>query len=58
MRGEVKDQFDFDPALSDRIDAGKELMKRYSKGADGNKKALERLDEVLKKIGGVDNAKS
>ena len=53
MRGEVKDQFDFDPSLSDRLSAGKELMKRYEKGDDGKKDALSKLDEVLKEIGGV-----
>ena len=30
MRGEVKDQFGLDASLSDRINAGKELMKRYA----------------------------
>ena len=30
MRGEVKDQFGLDTALSDRLKAGAELMKRYS----------------------------
>ena len=29
MRGEVKDQFGLDAALSDRLNAGKELMKRH-----------------------------
>ena len=53
MRGEVKDQFDFDPSLSDRLSAGKELIKRYEKGDDGKKDALAKLDEVLKEIGGV-----
>lgn len=53
MRGEIKDQFDFDPSLSDRLSAGKELMKRYEKGEDGKKDALAKLDEVLKEIGGV-----
>lgn len=53
MRGEVKDQFDFDAALSDRLSAAKELMKRYEKGDDGKKDALAKLDEVLKEIGGV-----
>lgn len=32
MRGEVKDQFGLDPSLSDRLNAGKELMKRYIAG--------------------------
>lgn len=30
MRGEVKDQFGLDASLSDRINAGKELMKRHA----------------------------
>ena len=53
MRGEVKDQFDFEASLTDRLSAGKELMKRYEKGDDGKKDALAKLDEVLKEIGGV-----
>lgn len=53
MRGEVKDQFDMDAALSDRLSAGRELMKRYDKSDDGKKDALAKLDEVLKEIGGV-----
>ncbi len=53
MRGEVKDQFEMDAALSDRLSAGRELMKRYDKSDDGKKDALTKLDEVLKEIGGV-----
>ena len=53
LRGEVKDQFDMDAALSDRLAAGRELMKRYEKSDDGRKDALSKLDEVLKEIGGV-----
>lgn len=30
MRGEVKDQFGLEASLSDRINAGKELMKRHA----------------------------
>lgn len=30
MRGEVKDQFGLEAALSDRLNAGKELMKRFA----------------------------
>ena len=30
MRGEIKDQFDLDAQLADRIKAGVELMKRYT----------------------------
>lgn len=53
MRGEVKDQFEMDASLSDRLSAGRELMKRYGKSDDGKKDALAKLDEVLKEIGGV-----
>lgn len=53
LRGEVKDQFDMDAALSDRLAAGRELMKRYDRSDDGKKDALAKLDEVLKEIGGV-----
>ena len=38
MRGEVKDQFGLDAALSDRLNAGKELMKRYA-AADNTTRA-------------------
>lgn len=38
MRGEVKDQFGLDASLADRINAGKELMKRYA-AANGMKSA-------------------
>lgn len=31
MRGEVKDQFELDATLKDRLDAGKELHRRYEK---------------------------
>lgn len=29
MRGEIRDQFDLDPSLQDRLDAAKQLQKRY-----------------------------
>ena len=53
MRNQEKDQFGLDAALSDRISAARELMKRYEKTDDGKKDALSKLDEVLKEIGGV-----
>lgn len=37
MRGEVKDQFDLDTTISDRLSAGRELMRWYEK-ADGEEK--------------------
>lgn len=36
MRGEVKDQFGLDASLSDRLNAGKELMKRHA-AAEGRR---------------------
>lgn len=53
MRNQEKDQFGLDAALSDRISAARELMKRYERTDDGKKDALAKLDEVLKEIGGV-----
>lgn len=37
MRGEVKDQFGLEASLSDRINAGKELMKRHAVVENTNK---------------------
>lgn len=37
MRGEVKDQFDLDATISDRLSAGRELMRWYEK-FDGEEK--------------------
>ena len=57
MRGEVKDQFDLDAALSERIKAGVELLKRYEFMAthelSGKKEPIEivisdRLKELSK----------
>lgn len=48
MRGKVKDQFGLDSSLSDRLNAGKELMKRHDAGklVTGEKK---REDDPLTK---------
>lgn len=48
MRGEVKDQFDMDASLADRLSAGRELMKRYEKADNTKNESLDRLDEILK----------
>ena len=48
MRGEVKDQFDMDASLTDRLSAGRELMKRYGKADNTKNESLDRLDEILK----------
>ena len=46
MRGRVKDQFGLDPALSDRLVAARELLKRFD-AADGGNTALVKLDILL-----------
>ena len=53
LRGEVKDQFDMDAAISDRLAAGRELMKRFERSDEGKKDALDKLDNLLDQIGGV-----
>lgn len=48
MRGKVKDQFDLDASLQDRLNAAKELMKRYAAGGyQPNKEKAE--DDALTK---------
>lgn len=56
MRGEIKDPMGLDPALEQRIKAAVELAKRtidIQQRDKSNEDALNRLDEVLKQIGGV-----
>lgn len=56
MRGEVKDQFDLEASLTERTKAAEALAKRtidVTNRDKTNAEALERLDEVLKQIGGV-----
>ena len=50
MRGEVKDAFDHDPSLDTRLNAGKELMKRYNAAEGRNQSSLEKLDALLKEF--------
>lgn len=50
MRGEVKDQFGLDAQLADRLNAGKELMKRFAAVDDRQKDALERLDALFEEF--------
>lgn len=45
MRGEVKDQFGLDAALTDRINAAKEIMKRHMAG--GSATAMNPLLQSL-----------
>ena len=48
MRGEVKDQFDMDASLTDRLSAGRELMQLYEEAETTKNESLDRLDEILK----------
>lgn len=41
MRGEVKDQFDLDATISDRLSAGRELMRWYGKPMEKKKILVE-----------------
>ena len=50
MRGEVKDQFGLDAQLADRLNAGKELMKRFAAVDDKQKDALDRLDALFEEF--------
>lgn len=47
MRGEVKDAFDMETGISDRLSAGRELMKRYEKVDNGKK---DEINEMLKNM--------
>ena len=48
MRGQVKDQFDLDASLSDRIRAGESLMKSYEKlQADDKQTEVEDLTPLV-----------
>lgn len=49
MRGEMKDAFGLDPSLDTRINAGKELMKRYAV-TDKGKSAESKLDRLLEEF--------
>lgn len=46
MRGQTKDQFGLDAALSDRLRAAQELLKRFN-AADTQADSLQKLDCVL-----------
>ena len=47
MRGEIKDQFELDPSLSDRISASKELAKRYGLDKKKEETKKERIQVVI-----------
>lgn len=46
MRGEVKDQFDLDPSLADRLKAAEDLMKIHQ-AAEARKEAAGMTDDVV-----------
>lgn len=50
MRGEVKDAFDLDASLDTRLNAGKELIKRYNAAEGRNKSSVEKLDALLEEF--------
>lgn len=55
MQGRVKDQFGLDASLSDRLNAGKELMKRYAAGGFNigvTKREEDPLTKALKEEAG------
>ena len=70
LSGEIKDQFDMDASLSDRLAAGRELMKRYEKADEqearvrllnaqvdkltGNNQEIEDLEDIEEEIYGCE----
>ena len=52
MRGEVKDQFGIDAALSDRLNAGKELMKRHAAAESAGDRNAARI--TIRKNGDIE----
>ena len=52
MRGEVKDQFGLDASLQDRLNAGKELMKRFAAVQDRDNANEARI--ILAADGGIE----
>lgn len=49
MRGEIKDQFGLDSSLSDRLSAGRELLKRYER-TEGSRKDETEDNGLVKAI--------
>ena len=49
MRGELKDAFGLDPSLSDRINAGKEIMKRHAAAGSASPGAQNAEDDPITK---------
>lgn len=54
MRGEIKDAFGMDPSLSDRLNAGKELMKRYNAAKPAEDQVADKVDAIIKAVGKIE----
>lgn len=54
MRGEVKDQFGLDASLQDRLNAGKELMKRYAVIEPKGEKARSAVADIIEAVKNVE----
>ena len=54
MRGEVKDQFGLDASLQDRLNAGKELMKRYAAIEPKGEKARSAVADIIEAVKNVE----
>ena len=54
LRGEEKDQFGLDVAMTERLNAGKEILRRFERAEGrGNLEALQRAKELLNEVDGV-----
>lgn len=54
MRGEVKDQFGLDASLQDRLNAGKELMKRYAAIEPKDEKTRSAVADIIEAVKNVE----
>jgi phage terminase small subunit len=53
MRGEVKDQFGLDASLQDRLNAGKELMKRFTAVGAKNEHQNGNVNAIIEAVNNV-----
>lgn len=54
MRGEVKDQFGLDASLQDRLNAGKELLKRFNAISPKAEKHSDTVSAIIKAVEAVE----
>ena len=50
MRGEIKDQFGLEAALTERLKAADALMKRHAAGDERQRSTMEKLDKLLEEF--------